>query len=472
MRSLGMGRPSKRAKKIRQADEFSVRRLASELKTLRTDAFGQKKTLAEIFSAIDAQMLGNFALPVRLAERMRTDDAIFVPRSNRLEPLRCLQVEVQPASDKPKAISIAGEAEALFGQEGVGIANGALSDVHACFVDHAVAIGVNLALQREDGSRIDYLHSCWPLEWVRWDSQRRLLMTRVDPDTVTPEDLKMPDKSILPSSAFEVPIIHGDGRWTIYAGHNDRPWRQNAAILPASQVFARHAFALRDWAKGSTAHGNTKINGQLPEGVQLQADEGGGLSAEAAAFLEILIEFATGENPLGISPFGSKVDFVSNSSSAWEVWAKLIENAEKAAARIYLGTDGTLGASGGAPGVDIEALFGVATTKVQADVEIISRSFREGVLEPWCALNFGDSTLAPKRVYILPQEDADAERKSLGERRQAFYADIAAAKNAGFVIDQDFLDDRAKEYDVVAPKLPELAPTGTQNAPVVSIQRR
>lgn len=449
-----MGRPSKRAKKIRKAAEFSLPRLLAALDVYRGEDFGRRKLLKEIMAARDAQLAGIFAQPARLIESMQTDDAIFVARSNRLEPQKCLGVAIRPANDKSKAKTIAAEAEALYGHEGIGVVSGALADINACFVDHGIAIGVNVANERDDGSRIDLLHAYWPIEWVRWDPIRRLLMTRVDPETVTPADLVMPDKDMNPAGAYEIPIVHGDGRWTIYAGHAERPWRKNAALLPAAFVWARHAFALRDWAKGSVAHGFLKIVGELPEGVMLQEAEGGDNSEEAKAMLALMKELAEGESPFGVRPAGSKTEVLATPSNAWQVWKELVDNGDKAAARIYLGTDGVLGAQGGAPGVDIEALFGVALTKVQSDLEILTRGLREGVIEPWTAINFGDSTLAPARVYILPDQDGDAARDSLAKRRQAFYADIAAAKTAGMVIDQAFIDELGEYYDVIPPKLP------------------
>lgn len=453
-----MARRPKKAQVVRKADEFAMRRLLAELVAYRTDDYGRRHTLEQIYTAREAQMRGEFALPARLAESMRTDDAIFVPRANRLEPLKCASVEIKPAVAKSRAESIAAEAVALYGQNGVGITPGALTDINDCLVDHGVAIGVNVASQRDDGSRVDLQHSYWPIDWVRYDSTRRILVTRVDPLTVTADDLKMPDPSLMPSSGFEVPIVHGDGRWTIYAGHADRPWRKSAAILAAATVFARHAFAARDWSKGSQAHGNMKFIGELPEGVALQKDGTEALSPEAEAMIELMHDLASSDMPIGMKPAGSKVEVLEPEGNAWEVWAKLVENAEKAAARIYLGTDGTLGSSGGAPGVDIKELFGVALTKVQSDVEIISRGFREGVLVPWTALNFGDSRLAPSREYVLPDQDADAARESLAKRRQAFYTDLASAKQAGMVIDQGFVDELATAYNVTPPKLAAIAP--------------
>jgi hypothetical protein len=229
-------------------------------------------------------------------------------------------------------------------------------------------------------------------------------------------------------------------------------------------VWARHAFAIRDWSKGSVAHGSAKVVGEMPQGVALQAADGS-LTAEAGAFISALRDIATSDAAVAIRPAGSKTEFVTNNSSAWQVWTELVSNAEKAAARIYLGTDGTLGASGGAPGVDIESLFGVAATKVQGDLAAISRGLAS-VIDIWTAINFGDSSLAPTRRYMVPDGDADAARASVTARLDAFHSQVEKARANGFVVDQDYIAQLAETYDVTAPMLP---PATTSEAPAIAL---
>jgi hypothetical protein len=249
--------------------------------------------------------------------------------------------------DKGKALSVAKEADALYGVDGVGIEAGALDDINGCLVNHGVAFGMNVAVPRDDGSRVDFFHKYWPIEFVRWDDILQMFVTRVDPETVAPGDMLQQNSALGYIGSYEVPICHGDGRWTIYANHATEPFKQEAAILPALAVWARHAFALRDWAKGSVAHGNAKFVGEMPAGVALQ--NGTALTAEATAMVMLLRDLASGDTPVGIRPAGSKTDMVTNNSTAWQVWNELVGNGEKAAARIYLGTDGTLGTPAARP---------------------------------------------------------------------------------------------------------------------------
>lgn len=389
--------------------------------------------LSSIFSARDAQMQGQFERAVRLAEAMRTDDALHVARTNRLEAQKSITAEIKPAGDTARARAIAAEAEALYGPRGIGVTAATMADIEGCLVDHGIAIGLNTPVIREDASRVDLVHTCWPLEFVRYDSVRRQLVTRLD-------------------SGVEIPIVHGNGLWTVYAKYDDMPWRQDAAVLAAAVVWARHAYGNRDMAKASVAHGNPKVVGELPAGIALQ-DEAGALTDEAAALMELLRSVANDDTPYGIRPAGSKIDYLVNTSQAWQIWEHLITNAEKAAARIYLGTDGVLGSQGGAPGVDVNALFGVARTRVEGDLHCIEAGFYTGVLIPWTLLNFGDAAPAPRRLYQIPDADADAAVEATAKRRTAFYADIDAHRAQGFEVTQDAVDALAAAYQVDPPKL-------------------
>lgn len=446
-----MGAPSKRAKVVRGAKEFDANRLQTQVNPPKGNSGSVAWSLEDIFSARDMQMAGTFYRPARLAEAMRTDDALFVAYENRLAPQRCLPVSIVP-SKGARAAAIANEAEALFGQKGIAIRPETVDDIHGCLVNHGIAFATNVMTPREDGSRVDIEMHAWPIENVRWNSYKRCFIARTEEG--------------------EEDIVHGDGRWVVFSDHEIEPWKYGA-ILPGALVWARHAFAVRDWAKASVAHGNAKVIGEMPEGMALQ-DADGNLTAESAAFLELLKAIGSADAPVGIRPAGSKTDYLTNNSSAWQVWSELVANAEKAAARIYLGTDGTLGTQGGAPGVDIQALFGVALTKVQGDLACLERGILTGVIEPWCAINFGDSSLAPSRVYEIPDADEDARRASFATRNQALFADVKAAKEAGFAITPEYVANLAKQHGVPAPSIaaaPAVAPA-TETTPAPAALRR
>lgn len=440
-----MGRPSRRARTVRQRKDFDLRALVARLNPPPSSGGLVAWTLDEIRNARDMQLEGQFSMPARLAEMMRTDDALFTAYENRLAPQRCLHVKLVPASQSAAAQRVASEAEALFGTQGIGLHPETLADVNGCLANHGVAFGVNTWTPREDGSRTDVELNLWPIEHVRWNELERCFMARTD------------FRSPL-GGGVEVPIVHGDGRWVIFRKHEHKPWSQEACILAGALVWARHAYAARDWAKGSVAHGNAKVVGEMSEGVALQ-DADGNLTPEAESFLDLLQGLFSSDAPYGIRPFGSKTEFVASASTAWQVWAELMLNGEKAAARIYLGTDGTLGSQGGAPGVDIATLFGVATTKVQGDLAAITRGLQTGLVEPWSAVNFGDSSLTPLREYQMPDPDAARAHEETAKRDEQFHAEIDRLSKR-FVVTQEVVDAVAARYGVTAPQL-KPAPAAT-----------
>lgn len=453
-----MGAPSKRAKRIRQAKEFDLPRLEAKLYMPRDgrttiDAW----SLPEIYAAREEQMLGQFVRPSRMAEQMRTDDALFTAYSNRLAPQSCIPVEMK-AANGARGASIADEAEALYGANGVGITAATLKSIHGCLVNHGIAFATCAATPRADGSRVDLEMHYWPIEYVRWDPVFRVFKARADPNTVQPGDIpEAPYNEYGFVGGFWIPVIHGDGRWIIFSDYEIEAFRGNAVLLPAALVWARHAFAARDWSSGSRAHGSAKVVGELPAGVPLQ-DGDGNMTADAQAFIQLLKSIASADAPAGIRPAGSKTEFLTNNSTAWQVWSELMNNSEKAAARIYLGTDGTLGSQGGAPGVNIEQLFGVAKTKVRGDLECISRGIDTGLIQPWAAINFGDSKLAPTRKYVLPNDEQEEVDRDYADRNAKFYAALKDAKLAGLTLTPAYIAELAKDYRVRVPDL-AVAPT-------------
>lgn len=434
-----MARAPKRAQKIRKAGEF-----ASSAKGEKRPPSGsgllEGWTVEQIYAARSAQMRGQFRLAADMADAMRTDDALFTAYGNRLAPQRSIAVTMRPASEKGKAVSISEEAASLYGAGGIALTMATRLNVHGCLVNHGVAF-IRLTRQaRDDGSRVDLYANLWPIRHVRWDEYKRGYFTRIE----------NADGSF---AGGEVEIVHGDGEWIVVAVCEHEPWKYGA-IIAAAVIWARHAFAAKDWTMGSATHGNAKPIGTLPEGMALE-ESAGVLTREAGGFLELLQAIATAQAPTGIKPFGATIEYLVNSSQAWQVWKELVLVAEKAAARIYLGTDGTLGAAGGAPGVDIAALFGVASTIVQGDLETIEAALATGLLDVWTAINFGDSSLAPALRYQIPRPEEEGEVEALGKRETLFHAAIKLARDNGFVVDQPWVDEVAARYRVKAPKLPE-----------------
>lgn len=436
-----------RGPRVRDASEFRPGDLLRELRVPMQTSAAYSWELSAIMSARDQQMGGQFAQAVRLAAAMRTDDALAVAYENRLAPQRSLGVRLVAAPGS-RGARVAAEGENAFGPNGASVTRETISAIEGALINHGVAVGYNRWTAREDGSRLDLVHECWPLEFCSYDSISRGLYTQVDQTFGTPVPRTFGARGY---PFVDIPWTP-DGTWTVYRMIANQPWNQSAAILAGALVWARHAFAARDWSKGSASHGNAKVVGTLPTEWSLQQTDpvtgAVSLTPEAESYLAVLQDIASQDCPVGIAQAGSTLQYLTNPSRAWEVWRELMLNAERAAARIYLGTDGTLGATGGAPGVDISELFGVATTRVQSSLAAITRGVQTGVIDPWTAVNFGDSSLAPQREYIFPDADTQRVREEQQANEVAFTAAIVARRGAGLDVTQEVVDELAERYGV------------------------
>jgi len=383
--------------------------------------------LERIRSARDEQMHGRFEAPVRLANALRTDDALFVAYHNRVAPLSAIRATLVPHD------SVRGKVLAKRASSSVIAPRSVMKGILGTLVNHGLAIGHIKQESNELGTQVNFRLEEWPLEFVWQDYSREVLMTRVKDGT-------------------NVPIHHGDGQWIIFRKFDKEPWLQEACLLPAALLWAAHANGISDWAAASLTHGQAKIMGTLPEGVALQDSDK--LTPEAQGFLDLLQDFVSGNVGAGIKPFDSEVEFLANGSSAWQVFKELILNRESAAARIYLGTDAFLGASGGAPGVDISALFGISTTIVQGDFEALESGLRSGLYEPWAAVNEGSSHYAPGVRYELTDPDGTAKSEEYAANEDRLMVAIQARRDGGLVVNQPIINQLAARFGVLpAPKL-------------------
>jgi len=425
-------RLSRVAPKTRSAADFPTPR---DKRAPRNRAPQHSWSLETIRAARDAQMKGDFTLPVRLAEACRTDDALFTAYHSRLAPQAAIATQLVPAT------GARGASVAAAAARHVHVAGSTLAGINGTLANHGIAIGHIERAANADGTIVEMRALEWPLESVRWDASREVLTARV-------------------LGGLPVDVIHGDGEWIVIRKFLDRPWTQDAAILAAAFVWAAHAEGLADWNSVTRAHGMAKLLGIPPEGFDLALADGT-LSAQGQAMLDMLSGLVSGEGPVGIAPHGSEIKWQSNGSTAWQVFNELVGNREKAAARIYTGTDAQLGSVGGAPGVDIAALFGVKTTIVQGDFAAIEQALNTGLYEPWTAINYGDSRYSPRLHYEMPDIDSDAKRAEKRSARERLHATLREMREQKLELTQDTLNALAAELGVSpAPKLEATGSTG------------
>ncbi len=381
-------------------------------------------TLEDIRKARDSQERGHFSLAVRLAEAFRTDDAMFVPYCARVSTLSAVKLCWAPGKSTREVAATSRAERYIVAPQHVRQA------IQGTLINHGIAIGYVLQIPSADGRNVTFTLSEWPLEHVYYNAARAMLQTRV-------------------LDGNPVDITHGDGRWIVFAKFGVTPWAQDACVMPGAFVWAAHALGLSSWASAADSHGRPKVTGTLPENAKLGA--AGALSAEAEALLNTLGAMMSGQTDVGALPYGAKAEVLINESSAWQVFDKLTSNRERAAARIYLGTDAILGATGGAPGVDIESLFEVASTVLQNDVEALERGYREGMIVPWAVMHGEDPELITCWEYDLPDPDKAKRAEQEATAIDRLSAAFKAMKETGLDVTQETIDALTRVLGVSVP---------------------
>lgn len=424
------GATTKRAKRVRTEAEFPLVRLAPEMRfplRMLGDFIWDDDAIR---GARDAQQRGYFWAPAKLSQSIASDAGLFTSRLNRLAPMRGLPVELKPADTTVRSARVLDEAQGLFGSQGIAMGRDTLVTLHKQFVDHGVFFAYNRWNVRPDGSRVDVELLAWPIEFVRWMPQSRSFYT-------------------LTKQGQLMKIDHGDGRWVVGQSEKIDPWA-NGCIVPAGRIWADRSFAIRDRSNASRSHGQAKMIGTMPEGLSIFGKANDGslvITPEAQAMLDLLLAMHVGDLPYGLKPFGADIDMKVNQSQAWQIWENMIKTDDQDAARVYLGQDGTTSNAGG-DYVKSERLFGVRNDLVEADLGSFTEAISTGTIQPWAAINFGDSRCAPLRLWLMPDADEDARRVSIGNHLDAFFKAIANLRAQGFVVTQVTVSALCKTFGV------------------------
>ncbi len=429
---------SKRARRIRKQEEFELVRMVRPATVPRRNNGLGGWDADSILAAREAQQRGDYRRPSQLVAALQTDPAIYSARKNRLAPTGGLGVAVEAGSDTVRGRAIRDEAEALFGAKGVGLSQPTVESLHGALADHGEAVGVLVWTPRADGSRVDVQILAWPMDHVRHEQHTGRMLA-------------------LHEDGTQEEIVHGDGRWLVIRSSEIRPY-EYGAVVPLARIFEQRAYGSRDRGLAAGSIGTPKINGTLPEGVSIASPEG-------QAFYSG-VENMHGMLPYMVGPYGSKVEMLGGGSAQHQIFADILSSGASEASRVYLGSDEPGATEGGSNYIRSQRLFGVRNDVVESDLRALELGIDSGAILPWTAVNFGDSTLAPTRRWQMPDPDQDARLDSVGRRRQAFYADMKAARESGIMVDQAYVDDLAREYGIKAPRLTQSGPDASAAQPV------
>jgi hypothetical protein len=383
-----------------------------------------------LIAARDAQVRGMFREPVALARSLRTDPAVFAALLNRQAPHRGLSREIRSGHElQGTASSILAEARATFIPDtSSSLPPGLLADAFDRLALHEIGIDQIHWEPRPDGSRLDAFVTSFPLECVEWDECGERLLA------ITTEG--------------RIPIVHGDGRWIVYTKSSDRPWAK-ASLVALAGVWCDIAYARRDRSKNVESHGESKWIGTLGPGIDTD-------SAAGDAFYNELIKLYDYRRAM-VKPYGSEVERSEAAGTNWQIFGAIIDGDTKDIQRILLGQDGTMTNSGG-DYIKSWGAFGVRQDIVESDLAAVGACLSTGLLRPWSLMNFGRWDRLEYK-WLIPDSDEDTRRASIAERRKALWEDITLARSNGALVDQDYVDELAAQFGVVAPRLAQAVPS-------------
>ena len=220
-----------------------------------------------------------FTQPARMAEQFRTDDALFTAYQNPTRPaVLYSQVEIEAAPGARSAL-IADEAgRRSSGPTAIGVTAATLKSIHGCLVDHGVACSLRASVATFRARMAPASTSKCTIGFYRIRSMGSDLSglqgtgrSKHGSAWRYPARGARHGTSYGTVGGFWIPIVHGDGRWVIFSDYEIEPFR-HATLLPAALVWARHAFAARDWSRGSkNSRIGAKVIGELPSGVPAAA---------------------------------------------------------------------------------------------------------------------------------------------------------------------------------------------------------
>lgn len=431
-----------KARKPRPAPEspklpiaFDPANLAGRFKTQPNNTSLGTWTRETILSARDAQARGQFRTAARLGRAMASEPSIFAALVNRLAPHRGLPRTICREGLTGTPASILEEARANFATDtSTGLAPGVLADTFRLLAVHEYCVAQIEWIPRADGSRLDAFVTPFELDSCEWvEHERKVYAWTVEEGRVE--------------------VVHGDGRWVVFARSSEKPWA-NAALLPLATLWPELALGRRDRSQNAESHGDDKWIGYLPEGVPISSPEGVAMLAEMVELYQA--------RRASLFPFGSKVERNEALGQNWQIFKELLDADSKDAQRILLGQDASVNNSGGNY-IKAKELFGVRSDIVESDLHTVASCLSTGLLRPWSLVNFGRWDRL-QYEWKIPDADEDARRGSIAERRAKLWEDIKAAREAGAIVDQAYVDALASEYGVSSPRL--AAPAGvSQDAP-------
>jgi len=274
---------------------------------------------------------------------------------------------------------------------------------------------------RKDGTRWDPIVEEWDLESVDRDRYGYFAMTKDG----------------------RIPIVHGDGKWTIIKTTEKHP-HENGAVIPISLHVASRGHSIVDRASGGRAIGHPKLHAELPEKIAVNSDVGKSLDLAVGKLWDGVRHIVTAA--------GTKLAKVEFAGTGWQIFR---DGPKLDKSDIFLALTGQDGSAANEGGSYTKALIleGILFSWVTEDVGAGSSGYTTGILRPWAAVNTGDANNAPAICWPLPDPEVNAMIGAIAERHIKFAASIKAHRENGVEITPEFYAAHAREFRITVPPL-------------------
>jgi hypothetical protein len=377
----------------------SALRVSVELPTV---APGQWGNPAAVQGAITAHDLGNFRVSGLLADAMLDDSTISSTLSVRTKGLTGLPITFKPVNDTPAAKEVADFTTANWSSW---VAESEDERLHRYYVMMGAALGQLIWSKRPDG----YMHpkmNVWSPQWIYyfWDGENRNFgHWMVIQSTGTAELVGGNREWVFAKSSEKDPQFNGAIRslWKWYVAR----YGSLVAWGKWNQKFATAILKLKSpagWAQSSVEQAQNDLN-QISNSIQAQLQNPAGM-------VVTLPQGATSE---------SSWDAVweeLKSSVGVQSFADMMSMGRMEIQQVLLGQNLTSegGQKNGGSKAQASVHNDVRQDLIASDAKAKQTWYREQLLKPMAAINFGDPELAPlMEIGYTPDTDNAAKGAAL-----------------------------------------------------------
>jgi phage gp29-like protein len=344
-----------------------------------------------------------------VVDAMRRDDRVSGCLERRTQALPALPFQLEPGkgAQAGKVLELVEENfERIF-------PDGVISEVHTWGAMLGLGVG-QLVWEVRDGLWMPRLRTWHPrfCMW-RWDTRAWHVNTE---------------------QQAAVQMVPGDGQWVLFSLKSLERAYMYGALRYLFVPWLLRQWALRDWGRWSEVYGSPIRLARTPSGAD-EADKQRFLREVALLGGESTIRLPVSADPT--QQFN--VELMEAKSTGADGFEGLISKAETSIAIALLGQNLSTEVKGGSFSAT-QVHESIRAEILQSDAQQLAKCFREQVLKPFCAYNFGDPELAP---FLVWNTDPPADKVNEGLALKGLGEGIKALQATGAKPDIDELLENA-----------------------------